>query len=118
MIARGLVLWLFLLMAVPALPAPSASGKDEVVASWQIEHPALTGLISGLTLGLWPGEYASDRRVETATFTMHQGYGREAFEYVRRHNERIFRFWRAVGMSLWGVAAAALSFRLLRRAKH
>ncbi|RMD68838.1 MAG: hypothetical protein D6819_08390 [Gammaproteobacteria bacterium] len=101
-----------------AFSTPIFSAEDEVVASWQIEHPALTGFLSGLAFGLWPQGYASDRHVETATFTMRQGYGKQAFEYVKRHNERIFRAFRALGMSVWAMIGGALSFRFLKRARR
>jgi hypothetical protein len=95
---------LLALAVITAGPPAESPGEDKVVVSWQIQHPALSGLASGLTFGLWPRRYGDDARPERALPVMRQGLGVDAFQYVWAANEPIFRFWRISGVVLVAVA--------------
>ena len=73
----------------------SASQQDTVVSSWQVANPVTTGIVSALTFGAWPKEYGADARHKPATLAQNAGYGVDAFGYLRRHNEAIFRGYRS-----------------------
>ena len=49
----------------------------------------------GWTCPTWPKEYGADARHKPATLAQNAGYGEDAFAYLRRHNEAIFRGYRS-----------------------
>ena len=77
---------------------------DLIVQSWQLDHPFWTGALSGLTFTVWPGEYADDRKLTQGGISMNQGYGQDAFEYIKAFNLRIFALGQWVGFGFWGIA--------------
>jgi len=95
----------------------SASQQDTIVSSWQVSNPVTTGIVSALTFGAWPKEYGADARPKPATLAQNAGYGEDAFAYLRRHNEAIFRGYRSatqwlmVLLALFGSAWLILARR-------
>ena len=75
------------------------SGIDRKVAtSWQVEHPAVTGFVSGIALGLWPSRFGSDVTTKAAVMhVMTRGIGVDAFAYTRDAAFHIFARWRWLG---------------------
>jgi len=94
-----------LALAVPAAVASEGDGhgaeaanstKDLVYSSWQVEHPVLTGVVSAFALGLWPSDFASDVRKVPSQAVMNQGFGAQAFEYIRMASLPIFQWSRII----------------------
>lgn len=94
-----------LALAVPAAAASEGDGhgaetanstKDLVYSSWQVEHPVLTGIVSAFALGLWPSDFASDVQKSPSQAIMNQGFGAQAFEYIRMASRPIFQWSRII----------------------
>lgn len=89
----------FLLLLLPAMAfATSAPGNtdDRIVSSWQVDHPVATGMLSALSLGVWPARFGSDAVEKSVTLTMNVGYGVVGFSYVKQNAEPIFRMTRKI----------------------
>lgn len=108
--------------AILAAPVPPASTPDQapvtqpdfVYRSWQVEHPVLTGVLSTLSLGLWPGEFGADVQRREFQLVMNQGFGQHAYGYVQAASYRIFQWARRITAGLIVVLFVALvSLRLL-----
>lgn len=72
--------------------------------SWQVEHPVLCGVMSGLSFGLWPSEFGNDAVVRSFNdIPAHQVqmFADANWGYVKSYSERVFEFWRLVGFSVW-----------------
>ena len=46
---------------VVELPGEVRGIDRKVATSWQVDRPAVTGFVSGITLGLWPDRFGSAR---------------------------------------------------------
>jgi len=92
----------------PLLPSPAVDAPV-VIHSWQVAHPVLSGVFSGLAWGRWPTHFGADARSEAVQFVQRQGYGLQAFTYVQRLNRPLFRAGQgAGGLLLYSVVASLL----------
>lgn len=83
-------------------------GPDVVYSSWQVDHPVLTAIGSTLSLSVWPRQFGDDVRERTAEPVMNQGFGRDAFRYIRAASFRIFESARWVTTVTVLICAALL----------
>jgi heme A synthase len=102
------------------IPSDLYELEREVANSWQVEHPVISGVASGLVLGAWPREFGTDVVTKPALRNvMNQGLGLSAFEYSRSAAREIFVRWRAVGavisVALLLSVVTAIVRRRLRR---
>ncbi len=110
---RGVLLLMCLLWTGQVLSSdePKNPVKDPIYFSWQVDHPVATGVISSLTLGLWPSSFGSDVMESAGGYSMNSGYGKEAYGYVKQAAEPIFRNSRLVS---WGVLLLTVVFLLFK----
>ncbi len=88
-----------LLLLLPAMAFATSApglGDDRIVSSWQVSHPVATGMLSALTMGLWPARFGNDAVEKPATLTMNAGYGVGGFSYVKQNAEPIFHMTRKI----------------------
>lgn len=88
---------------------------DPIVHSWQVDHPLVTGLLSALSLGLWPERFGSDATRTPGGYSMNAGYGEVAYGYVRRAAEPIFLNTRRL---TWSVLVFVLTILAIRSFMH
>jgi hypothetical protein len=92
----------------------STYGQDKVYHSWQVDHPVLTGVLSGLTMGLWPSDFGDDRRGLAGGVAMNSGYGLNAYDYVKQHSQVIFDTARWMSLLLSLLFYLGLAWRIMR----
>ncbi|WP_293653271.1 hypothetical protein [Thiolapillus sp.] len=109
-----LILLLSLPVVASAKDAP-APNDDRIISSWQVVHPVATGVMSALTLGLWPSDFGSDAKENPAALSMNAGYGPVAFSYVKQSALPIFRTTRNI---VWGMLFVLAGFLVVNRLKQ
>ncbi len=78
----------------------TVQAEDQVVDSWQVDHPVITGVLSGMTLAFWPDQFGEDAEIKSAVQTMGHGYGQDAYIYIKRSNSIIFSKSRYIGYAI------------------
>lgn len=89
--------------------------------SWQVEHPAATGFLSGLSLGMWPRQFADDvveKGYNDIPAHQVQMFADANWQHVKTISEGVFGFWRGVGLATWALAIAGLMVARKRVAKR
>jgi len=97
---------------------PANPNNWQHVLSWQVEHPVLAGMASGLTFGLWPAEYgndALDRGFDDIPADQQTMMTRASFQMVKGYSQNIFEFWRTVVMAILGGGIGLGLYRLWKR---
>ena len=109
-----ILILLLSLSVVASAKDASAPNDDRIISSWQVVHPVATGVMSALTLGLWPSDFGSDAKEKPATLSMNAGYGPVAFSYVKQSALPIFRTTRNI---VWGMLFVLAVFLVVNRLK-
>lgn len=101
-----------LFLQAPAVSSPADAVKEDlIVQSWQVDHPLSTGVLSALSLGLWPERFGDDAIRKPGSLLMNAGYGEVAFGYVRQGAEPIFLNTRT---TVWSILVFLLVLLFIR----
>jgi hypothetical protein len=103
-----------LLFVTISLVSANADAMEKVAwDSWQLRNPAMAGVMSAATLGVWPKKFGDDlERVDLNAF---YAIGDGSLPYVLRHAETAFRVWRGIGFAVLGLICLFFAKRLLLR---
>lgn len=96
-----------------AVVESAAESGETLYHSWHVDHPFTTGVVSALTLALYPSRFADDLEERTGGLTMNYGYGPHAYAYVHAASLRIFNGTRYLMLMIM----ALLTMRLLYRSR-
>lgn len=89
----------------PAEPA------ERIYYSWQVDHPVAMGVVSAVTLALFPARFGDDVEERDGGLTMNYGYGRHAYEYVYAASHRIFDGARSIVFVMMALLATLILYR-------
>lgn len=97
--------------------APPAPARCD---SWQVRSPVLTGVLSTLTLSLWPASFGDDCRPVAAI--AEKGWTSATFDLIKPHAENAFFNARRIIylieiLLLWRIIRPVRALRTLRRSK-
>jgi hypothetical protein len=89
----------------------AAETGETVYHSWHVDHPVTMGVVSALTLALFPARFGDDVEERIGGMTMNYGYGPDAYEYVHAASLRIFNGTRHLVLMIMGFLTTLLLLR-------
>jgi hypothetical protein len=109
-----------------AIPLPTAYTPGaripptEHLVSWQYQEPALTGIATAMTLGMWPDHYGGDAQLVRAPKNLHEarnasGWSELQFHYLKPHAEAIYRTYKHLTFAVLGLGMVFLIFSRVRK---
>lgn len=89
----------------------AAEPAERIYHSWQVDHPVAMGVVSAVTLALFPARFGDDVEERKGGLTMNYGYGRHAYEYVYAASHRIFAGARSIVFVMMALLATLILYR-------
>lgn len=103
-------------MAVAIIFAGSVHAAEPRFDSWHLRHPVMTGVVSGLTLGLVPERFGADT-VEVGPY-MEKGWTKPTMDLLRPHAEKSYKNIKTIISILEVLLALVLATRYYARKRR
>lgn len=104
----------FVWVLLSVVSSPLFAEEHKAWRSWQIDNPAWAGMLSAMSLGLWPAQFGND--AEAVSVLRVESIADGALPYSRAHAERAFRFWR--GLTFTALLGALIAGLIQWRRRH